>query len=163
MPHGSIQVWIDTNWNPASPVSNEASNQIVSAAVPTDDSSATILAKSGRDLGVSATSSAPMIGTTMMAVRIGKPRLEGRFLRRASEDPPDHHEPAEQQHDADADDRAVLAHVSGLALADLVGGLADDDRRAGRGAVDDRWRRTAAAPSKPRRPGLPMNQVIAVS
>ena len=44
MPHGSIQVCFETNWKPSSPVSNEASSQIVSAAVPTDDSNATILA-----------------------------------------------------------------------------------------------------------------------
>ncbi len=44
IPHGSIHVCFDTNWNPASPVSNDASSQIVSAAVPTDDSSAIILA-----------------------------------------------------------------------------------------------------------------------
>ena len=53
MPHCSIQVCFDTNWNPASPVSNEAISQIDIATVPTVDISAISLANSGRDFGVS--------------------------------------------------------------------------------------------------------------
>ncbi len=72
MPHCSIQVCCDTNWNPASPVSNEASSQMLIAAVVTDASSAISFANSGRDRLVSSTQSAPTIGTKISAERIGK-------------------------------------------------------------------------------------------
>ena len=49
IPHCSIHVCWDTNWNPASLVSNEASNQILIAAVVTEASSPINFAYSGRD------------------------------------------------------------------------------------------------------------------
>ncbi len=71
MPHGSIHVCFDTNWKPDSPVSNDAINQIDIARVPTLARSATILDSSGRDFGRIATSSEPIAGTRISAVRIG--------------------------------------------------------------------------------------------
>ena len=71
MPQGSIQVCFDTNWKPASPVSNDAISQIDIAAVATAEINAISLGISGREDGVSATSAAPTIGTSTIAVRIG--------------------------------------------------------------------------------------------
>ena len=73
IPHCAIQVWNDRNWKPASAVSKPASRETVSASSATVMATATGRSSSGRDLGISATTSAPRAGSTMMAVRSGKP------------------------------------------------------------------------------------------
>ena len=75
IPQGSIHSCLETNWNPESPVSKDDINQIVIAPVAADESRATIFGSSGRDFGISATISAPTIGTSTIAVRIGNARV----------------------------------------------------------------------------------------
>ena len=72
IPHCSIHVCCDTNWKPSSPISNEASSQMLMAAVATELSKAINFANSGRDRLVSSTQNAPTIGTKISAERIGK-------------------------------------------------------------------------------------------
>jgi hypothetical protein len=131
--------------------------------VPTDDINAISFGISGRDFGVSATS-------TRADRRDEDQRGEDRGTRSApvrrptSQDPSNHHEPAEEQHDADPDDRRVLAHVAGLALAHLGGGRLDRDglSDAVDGTVDDLGVEVGNR-LEPSRPGLPMNHEIAAS
>ena len=73
MPQASIHVCLDTNWKPASPLSNWTSSHTLSAAVNTLASSPTSLTISGRRLLARATANEPATGTSTSAVRIGKP------------------------------------------------------------------------------------------
>ena len=73
MPQSSIQTCFDTNWNPASPVSNWTSSQMLSAAVKIVDSSPTSLTISGRRRLATSTQNAPITGLKISAVRMGNP------------------------------------------------------------------------------------------
>ena len=74
IPHSSIHSWRDTNWKPASALSNPASSQMLRAPVSTLLTRPTSFTSSGRRRLTSATATAPATGTSTSAVRIGKPR-----------------------------------------------------------------------------------------
>ena len=121
MPHGLIHVCMLTNWKPASPVSNAASIQMVSAPVSTLVSRAISLTHSGRRLESSGDQRArrrPARATSVVRIGNGDHTVA-----------PHDDEPGEQQHDADADGRRVVAHVAALHLADAPGRAAHQHGR----------------------------------
>ena len=71
MPHVSIHSCCDTNWKPASPLSNDPSSHSVIAPVTTAVISATSLIRSGWRFPTTVTSHAPATGRRTRAVRIG--------------------------------------------------------------------------------------------
>ena len=78
------------------------------------------------------------------------------------QDSPGEHEPAEQDHDPDADDARVVAHVAGLTLAELAG--APRTARADPSTAPSMtvWSNHAIA-SNSLRPGPPMNALTVAS
>ena len=72
MPHGSIQVWMDSNWKPGTPFSKANSTHSERPAVSTLLSSAVSLTSSRRRWASRATASAPAAGDSTSTVRIGK-------------------------------------------------------------------------------------------
>ena len=127
---------LETNWKPASARSNSPAARRDSAPVATDcDQPRRACTSSGRRFDSSATSTAPTAGTSDQH----REDRERRRLRGHQQHPAPDDEPAEQQHDADAEDAGVVAHVAASGpcaatparTAHELAGTVD-------GAVDDR-------------------------